>query len=328
MIWRRTVMLAISSLLLLFGCSLASEADQNPGQLSDAQLNKLQGLMRKVDRLLQQGSYGPAIAAGKGILEMVEESAYAAYCLAAAYSAVSATQPDEKEEAIGWLGDAVEWGFMNIEVLENSPNFDPIRDEPEFKKIVAELKAKLAAREKMRLPELRKAVTAALEGTESRPVAAVRGAKANPATVSGALPPMRRLGHSPEGKESLGAEELGGKPALIVVLRPLHDGVAVEMPRLRDLHRTCNQSGVFLLGAVYTYRNTPERLSAAEALARNEAITFPCVAVERDWMKALGIETLPAHVLVDRRGRVRHTDAGSRPLDELEVFATALAETK
>lgn len=82
----------------------------------------------------------------------------------------------------------------------------------------------------------------------------------------------------------------------------------LELPQLNRLHDAYRGAGLVLLGV-----NVDEDPAAAAAVARRQGLRFPVLldsdkAVVRRW----DLGSMPATVLIDRDGRVRHVHRGWR----------------
>ena len=128
------------------------------------------------------------------------------------------------------------------------------------------------------------------------------------------------------GKE-FQAAGLAGKPVLILVIRPYHNGVRKELPLLKKAVAYAQSKGVQVLGAVYNYYWTPKLKKQAIDFVKREKLSFPCLPVCRDWVKRYGILTLPSHVLVSAGGKVLyHLDGALGEQWKLNALVDVLSE--
>ncbi|MBN1420577.1 MAG: TlpA family protein disulfide reductase [Planctomycetes bacterium] len=267
--------------------------------------NKVQRIERNLDRWLQEGSYGLAISGGKDILDnYVEKHAYAAYCVAQAYAAVSegGKEKDIVDESLEYLHKAVEDGFLNVVALETTKEFDAIRKEPAFQEIVKELREHAAKVESERIPNLK----AAIDEVFRRPG------------------PAFELEAKDVQDKPIKAQDYAGKPILVCVLRPYHDTVRPYMPIVKEASAYAKAQGVVFLGAIYEYSLQASRIAEAKAFAKKFDIAFPCAIVDGAWVRSVEVGALPAFLLVDAKGRIRLGAGEPRPLDELKVFVDAI----
>jgi len=288
----------------------AAPVKRDPADLPPKQLNRYLDMCRNLDRNLQGGNYGGAIKIGKRILKrFVSEDPYAAYSIAAAYAALDPEEfegeEDTVEEALSYLDKAIEWGFRNVQTLELSPHFARIRKEPGFKKLVERLKRILAEEEKNALPNYAKKVRAKIKGAEKLEVAIKT--------------------KDFEGKP-FDLEKYRGKPVLIIVLRPLHDGVRIALPELKKIAGEAKKQGIVVLGAVYNWRYSDRLMKQAVEFLRKNGVTFPAFPVEYKWLKKYGILHLPSHLLVSSRGELLCREDGILPLGKLKVLLQILKE--
>jgi peroxiredoxin len=80
----------------------------------------------------------------------------------------------------------------------------------------------------------------------------------------------------------------------------------VELPQLARLHDKYRGSGFLLLGV-----NIDEDAAAAKALAAKLGITFPILLdSKKEVVGSYDLNAMPATVLIDRDGRVRHLHRG------------------
>jgi peroxiredoxin len=87
----------------------------------------------------------------------------------------------------------------------------------------------------------------------------------------------------------------------------------VELPHLVKLYEKYKGAGFVLLGV-----NVDEDPKAAVALARRLGVTFPVLLdAEKTVSRLYALDSMPATVLIDRDGRVRHLHRGYR--DGMEV---------
>jgi cytochrome c biogenesis protein CcmG, thiol:disulfide interchange protein DsbE len=92
-----------------------------------------------------------------------------------------------------------------------------------------------------------------------------------------------------------------------------------EVPNLNRLYRNRPQSGMEIIGV-----NAGESVRRIKAFLEEESLEYP-IALDREQtlMKRLGIETLPAMVIVDRKGVIRyignHLPDNSAALERLLV---------
>jgi len=288
---------------------------KDPSQLPLNRLAQYFNKRRNLDRWLQTGRYGLVIKHGKEVLkDFVQEDAYAAYCIAAAYGSME-PDPEEEEdfyaESLEFLDKAIEWGFRNVQILETSEHFANLRNDKEkkkdFQEIIAYLK-KLQKEEKKRAQrgfpkEIKKAIAAG-----EKPVFSLEGAK-------------------PVGDKKVKPEALSGKPVLVFVLRPFHDGVADALPGLKELAGEAEKKGVYVVGAIYNYYWTPHLEKQAAAFTAVNKLPFPCVMVDRAWSKKYGVLTLPSHLLVSAKGKVLYRiDGWQHDKWRLETLLEVLLE--
>jgi len=80
----------------------------------------------------------------------------------------------------------------------------------------------------------------------------------------------------------------------------------IELPRLARLHDKYRSSGFLLLGV-----NIDDDPNAAKALAGKLGLTFPVLLdSKKEVVGAYDLSAMPATVLIDRDGRVRHLHRG------------------
>jgi len=271
--------------------------------------NKVQAIERNLDRWLQEGSYGLAISGGKDILDnFIPKHAYAAYCVAQAFSAVSegGKDKDNVDEALEYLHKAVEDGFLNVVALETTKEFDGIRKEPAFQEIVKELREHAAKAEAERIPSLKKAID----------------------EVFRTPGPTFELDAKDVDGKPVKAQAFAGKPILICVLRPYHDTIRPYMPAVKQAAAYAEAQGVVFLGAIYQYSTEASRIAEAKDFVKKFEIGFPTAIVDGAWIRSVEVGALPAFILIDAKGRIRLGAGEPRPLDELKVFIDAVKTAK
>ncbi len=286
----------------------------DPGELSGEQLVAYFNKMRNLDRWLQQGNYGLVIKGGKDILkEFVAEDAEASYCLAAAYACVTPTdEEDTYEEALDHLEEAVEWGFRNVDILKTSKFFEGLRtskEHPEHAKKFADIVAHL---EKMLKEE-------AVKEQADYPAAVKKAAAAS-------KNPAFELDTTDTNGAPVKSAQLAGTPALVIVIRPGHDGVGFSLPIVKKAAEAAKAKGVAVLGAVYNYSYDERLAKEAKVFVETAKLPFPCALVDRAWMKKYGILNLPAYLMVTKAGGVGHIEHGWQPEWKVLKLVDVLAE--
>ncbi len=94
---------------------------------------KLDEMRAEALKLLEGKKFPEAIALYQKILDASPDDATSIYNLACAYSLTK-----EKEKAIVWLRKSLEAGFIKFGHIEVDPDWDGMRQDPEFKKLMAE----------------------------------------------------------------------------------------------------------------------------------------------------------------------------------------------
>ena len=299
--------------LVITGSLLHGAAVDDPSQLSPQRLTEYFNMRRNLDRNLQGGQIGPAISTGKKILkEFVKEDAYAAFCLACAYCAMDYDEDQENwESGLEHLEEAIDWGFLNVEILKTSKDFEKLRNDKEngFDKKLEDL-VKYLEKESKKAAEKAKS---AFPGTVKKKIEAAKKSSFELATTC------------PEGKE-VKADQFAGKPLLVVVVRPRHDAVISSLPLYKELAGKAKAKGVGLLSAVYNYSYTDRLKKEAAGFCKAAGLGIPCALVDRSWTKDLGILNLPAHVLVSAQGKVLCRVDGTLTDWQLEALLDVLTE--
>lgn len=94
-----------------------------------------------------------------------------------------------------------------------------------------------------------------------------------------------------------------------------------EMPMLDQLYRRYAKAGFTLLGV-----NIDDDTDAARSMARKLGVSFPILFdAEKRASRLYDVDTMPATLILDRRGQVRHVHRGYRP-DYDEQYATEIKE--
>jgi hypothetical protein len=287
--------------VVLCGATAFAAVKSDPGELSGEQLVKYFDKMRNLDRWLQQGNYGNVIKNGKEVLkDFVTEDAEAAYCVAAAYACVAPTdEEDTWEESLKHLEDSINWGFRNVDILKTTKFFDGIRTSKKFPEHAKKFQDMIAHLEKVLKEEFAKEQAA------------------YPAAVKKALAEGKKPKFELEAVDTKGqavkAAQFAGKPVLVVVLRPGHPAVGDELAAIKKAAEAAKGKGVTVLGAVYNYAYDARLTKEAAQFVENAKLAFPCVLVDRAWMKKYGILNLPAHLVVTKGGDVGYIENGWQP---------------
>ena len=285
----------------------AGPVKDDPNELPDGQLVQYFNRRRNMDRWLQQGNYGSVIGTAKQVLrEQVREDAYTAFCMAAAYASLDPGEDDEEgviAEAISYLDKAIEWGFRNVDILKTSSHFDNLREEKEFKSIIAHLEKTLKQEDD--------ALRSGFAATVRKGMKKIAAFDVDKTAAIG---------------EAIDADAFAGKPMLVVVIRPQHPGVMSAVASLNALAAKAKEKGVFLLGAVYNYEYTPRLRKQAADFVAAQKFPFPCVLVDRSWTRKYGVLNLPSHLLVNKEGDVCYRADGWQEAWRLEGFLEAIAK--
>jgi peroxiredoxin len=108
------------------------------------------------------------------------------------------------------------------------------------------------------------------------------------------------------GGGKLKLSDLKGKTVVLDFWATWCGPCRVELPHLARLHDKYRGSGFLLLGV-----NIDEDSNAAKALASKMGLTFPVLLdSKKEVVGSYDLNAMPATVLIDRDGRVRHLHRG------------------
>lgn len=149
--WRRAASAIVVSLSVVAWLSAGTAAEDEPPEAAsrrpDDVFAKFSAALAErpmtvpIIRLFRQGRYKEAEQILHRLVDQFPASALYRYNLAAALA-----RQGKVDEAFGSLSDAVEHGFENADLIERDPDFDTLRDHPQYRALLSRL-ADIAERE-------------------------------------------------------------------------------------------------------------------------------------------------------------------------------------
>jgi tetratricopeptide (TPR) repeat protein len=207
------------------------------------------------------------------------------------YNEASALALDgEAARAVGALAEAIDAGFLNLDYIEQDPDFDPIRRFPEFQLLLRRLETGLL---------LRRIVMEKAYRLDFR---------------------LRDL----EGKAVTPAD-FKGKILIATIFGTWNLPGRKEIPHLVTLSRGMKGKDVAVVAIAFESDPEAQAREDLRKFAKDNDLKFPILIGDEALLdRILGFDGFPTTLVLDRKGTVRLTLAGYQPLSTLELAALAL----
>jgi thiol-disulfide isomerase/thioredoxin len=202
----------------------------------------------------------------------------------------------EVEPALAALREAVDGGFLRLDLLQTDVDLDNLRSLPEFNEIV--------------------------EG-----VATLRRTNAQQRLSAEAIFPFDFQLPNVEG-EILSLKDYEGKVLIVDIWATWCGPCQREIPHFVSLHQKFKDRGLEIVGINYEQETDPDELNQLMRRAiRDKRIPYQCIVGDeatRQQIPAFG--GFPTTLFLDRQGRVRAKLVGYHEYDELEALVEGLLE--
>jgi thiol-disulfide isomerase/thioredoxin len=218
----------------------------------------------------------------------------------AIYNEACALATDKQtDKAIVALREALKAGFSNAENLKTDADFESLRANPEFQKLLEEVVAKAAA--------------------EAKEQAVKDMAEQKPFDFSFELPDLNGKPVSLSG--------LKGKVVIADIWGTWCPPCRMEIPHFVKLYETYQKDGLEVVGLNYERVPENERLETIKKFVDANNVKYPCVIGDdatRD--KVPDFQGFPTTIIIDRNGVVRLKAVGYHPYEFLEAVVKILLE--
>lgn len=206
------------------------------------------------------------------------------------------TQPDK---AIASLRETMKYGFSNIDLLKNEADFESLRSNPDFRKLVEEATAQAAAAAKQR---------AAKEMAEQKPF-----------DFSFQLTDLN-------GKP-ISSSSLKGKVVIVDFWGTWCPPCRMEIPHFVKLYETHQNAGLEIVGINYEQVAEKDVAATIQAFVKTNNVKYPCVIGDTPTREQVPrFQGFPTTLFIDRHGVVRLKATGYHPYEFLEAVVKTLLE--
>jgi thiol-disulfide isomerase/thioredoxin len=205
------------------------------------------------------------------------------------------------DKAIAALEDAMDSGFTDLEHIKKDTDFDPIRNSPQFQKVLKDAPAKLQARAQRHAREL-------LDGQQSF-------------AFDFSLPNV-------QGK-TVALKDFAGKVLIADIWGTWCPPCRKEIPHFVELHKRYQKAGLEIVGLNYENESGDKAKELITEFVKTNKVPYQClIGDDKTRAQVPNFEGYPTTLFIDRTGKVRLKLVSYHSLTDLEAIVTALLGEK
>jgi thiol-disulfide isomerase/thioredoxin len=202
-----------------------------------------------------------------------------------------------QEETLATLGEAFDAGFEELSAVETNPDLATLRDNPAFKSLIEETRAKLMERFR----------------EESRQMIA----EFEPFDFSFALPDTKG--------NTISLADFQGKVVIVDIWGTWCPPCRREIPHFVALYDKYRKDGLEMVGINYERVEESEWIDTIESFVAENGVTYPCLIGDEATQEMVpDFRGFPTTLFIDRSGTVRAKKVGSATAERLEAIVLEL----